>query len=68
MSEIADALRAILALGFGGFLFIVIGGALASSMSTQPMIDLRLWGVIYIIAAILLTVGVVYAAVQSILS
>ena len=68
MGEIADAFRAVGALAFGGFLFILIGGAISSSMSTQPMIDLRLWGVIYILAAIVLAVTVVYAAVQSILS
>lgn len=65
---IADAFRAIVALGFGGFLFIVVGAAIVPSISSEPLINLQLWGAIYIIAAIVLSIITVYAAVMSIMS
>ena len=68
MSGVADALRATGALGLGGFLFITIGGALASSSTVSPMIDLRVWGVVYIIGALLLAGVTVYGALMSITS
>jgi len=68
MSEFADAARAVGALAFGGFLFIVVGGIFASSSALDPMINLRFWGVIYLLVAILLAVGTVYAALVSIFS
>ncbi|EMA31912.1 MULTISPECIES: hypothetical protein [Halobacteriales] len=68
MSGVADALRAAGALAFGGFLFIVVGGIFASSSALEPMIDLRFWGFIYILVAILLAGGTVYAALVSIFS
>jgi hypothetical protein len=66
MSGIADAFRAAGALAFGGFLFIVVGGIFASSGTVEPMINLRFWGVIYILVAVLLAGGTVYAALVSI--
>lgn len=68
MSGIADAFRAAGALAFGGFLFIVVGGIFASSSVLEPIIDLRIWGFIYILVAILLAIGTVYAALVSIFS
>lgn len=68
MNELGDAYRAVLALAFGGFMFIVIGSSLSSAMSTTLLINLQLWGVVYIIGAIVLAAGTVYAVVWSILS
>ena len=62
-----EAVQGIAALAFGGFLFIVVGSALSASTTADPVINLTFWGVIYIIAAVVLAVGVVYAAVVSIL-
>lgn len=67
MNGFPEAVQGIAALAFGGFLFVVVGSALTTSMETTPMIDLQLWGVVYILAAVVLAVGVVYAAVLSIL-
>ena len=67
MTGSTEAVQGIAALAFGGYLFIVVGSALSSSAAIEPMIDLQFWGVIYILAAIVLAVGVVYAGVLSIL-
>jgi hypothetical protein len=68
MTGPGEAFRAVVALAFGGFLFIIIGGTLSSSMSGPAFLDFRLWGVIYLFAAVVLAVGTVYAAVQTALS
>lgn len=68
MTDVVDAFRAVAALAFGGLLFITIGGTLSSSASASALVDLQFWGVLYLIAAIVLAVGVVYTAVQAALS
>lgn len=67
MSELADAAEGVLALAFGGFLFITVGGALTRSMTGPSLIDLQFWGVTYVIAAIVLAVLTVIMAARSIL-
>jgi hypothetical protein len=66
MTGTTEAIEGIAGLLFGGFLFVAFGTALANSTAVDPMIDLRFWGIIYILAAIVLTVGTVYALVLSI--
>lgn len=68
MSDSIEAVKASLALAFGGILFILVGRELADTRSMEPMmIDIELWGIIYIVAAIILAILVVYAFVLSIL-
>ena len=64
----SDAAEAIAGLVIGGLILTVMGGALASSMSVDPLIDLRLWGVIYILVAIILAVATVFAVARSLLA
>jgi hypothetical protein len=67
MSDAAEAIKAIGALGLGGFLFIVIGGAVQESTTLSGgFIDFQLWGVVYLVAAVLLAIAVVVAATQTI--
>lgn len=68
MTDLAEAAEGVVALLLGGFIFIVMGQALSASTTVAPMLDLQLWGVIYVIAAVVLTVGVLYAAVRAILN
>ena len=68
MTDLGDAFGAIVGLAFGGFLFIVVGGTVASSLSPNPMFDFRLWGIIYILAAIVMAGIVVFAVARSILT
>jgi hypothetical protein len=68
MTDLAEAAEGVVALLLGGFIFIVMGQALSASITVAPMLDLQLWGVIYVIAAVVLTVGVLYAAVRAILN
>ncbi|WP_336328805.1 hypothetical protein [Halovenus sp. HT40] len=66
MTWITDAIGAVAGLLFGGFLFVVFGTALSESMTVTPLIDLRFWGIIYIVTAIGLAGVVVYTAILSI--
>ena len=67
MSDAAEAIKAIGALGLGGFLFIVIGGAIQESTTLSGgFIDFQLWGILYLVAAVLLAITVVVAATQTI--
>ena len=67
MSDAAEAIKAIGALGLGGFLFIVIGGAVQESTTLSGgFIDFQLWGVVYLVAAVLLAIAVIVAAIQTI--
>jgi hypothetical protein len=68
MTDFAEAAEGIVALLLGGFIFIVMGQALSASTMATPMLDLQLWGVIYVLAAVVLTVGALYAAVRAILN
>lgn len=67
MTGVTEAVEGIVALVFGGFFFIVVGSAVTTSTASAPLLDLQFWGVLYILAAIVLAVGVVYAAILSIL-
>lgn len=68
MSDAGEAIKAVGALGLGGFLFIVIGGAIQESTTlTGSFIDFQLWGVVYLVTAVLLAIAVVVAAIQAIL-
>lgn len=64
----SDAAEAIAGLIIGGLILTFVGGGLASSMQVDPLIDLRFWGVIYIVVAIILAVITVFAVVRSILA
>jgi hypothetical protein len=67
MSDAAEAIKAIGALGLGGFLFIVIGGAIQESTTLSGgFIDFQLWGILYLVAAVLLAIAVIVAAIQTI--
>lgn len=68
MTDLAEAAEGVVALLLGGFIFIVMGQALSASTTVTPMLDLQLWGVIYVLVATVLTVGVLYAAVRAILN
>lgn len=68
MTDLAEAAEGVVALLLGGFICIVMGQALSASTTVTPMLDLQLWGVIYVLAAVVLTVGVLYAAVRAILN
>ena len=67
MSELPEAVRAIAALFIGGFIFAVLGPSLTSSMSSEPMLNFQFFGLLYILAAIVLAAVVVYGAVRSVL-
>lgn len=68
MTSTMDAFEAVVGLAFGGFLFLTLGSAVTSSMSGSPFIDFQFWGIIYIIAAIVIAVVTAYAAALSILN
>lgn len=61
--DFGDAAGAVIALMLGGVLFMLFADALGP---TAP-IDFRLWGVVYLMAAILLAVGATYAGVRAVL-
>ncbi|WP_276258998.1 hypothetical protein [Haloglomus litoreum] len=68
MSDAGEAIKAVGALGLGGFIFIVIGGAIQESTTlTGSFIDFQLWGVVYLLAAVLLAIAAVVAVIQSLL-
>ena len=67
MTGSEEVVEGIVALAIGGFLFIVIGNALADSSASAPVIDLPFLGVIYLLGAVVLAAVAVYAAVVSIL-
>jgi len=66
MSEAANAVEGVVGLLLGGLILFTVGGALASSMAVPALIDFRLWGVVYVLAALVLGVGAVAAALASI--
>ncbi|WP_318570663.1 hypothetical protein [Salinigranum marinum] len=68
MTDLAEAAEGVVALLLGGFIFIVMGQALSGWTTASPLFDFRLWGVLYLLAAIVLTTGVLYAAVRAILN
>lgn len=68
MSGFGDAAEAVLALAIGGFLFITIGSALASTSSGTPLVNFQFWGVLYVMAAVVLAIGTVYAFARSVLA
>lgn len=66
MSEVENALQAIGGLALGGIIFVTFGSALAQTQTatTWPVpLDFRLWGAIYIVAAIVLGCLLVAAAI-----
>lgn len=66
MSEASNALGAIVGLLLGGIIFVTFGSALAQTetAATWPVpLDFRLWGVIYIAAAVILGIAIVVAAI-----
>lgn len=67
MTGTVEAIEGIAALAIGGFLFIVIGSSLSTSTAAEPIINLQFWGILYILVAIVLAVGLVYAAILSIM-
>jgi hypothetical protein len=69
MSDAGEAIKAVGALGLGGFIFLVIGGAIQESTTlTGGFIDFQLWGVIYLLAAVLLAIVAAAAVIQALVS
>lgn len=68
MGEAANAVEGVAGLLLGGFILLTVGSTLASSLSSPPLIDFRLWGVVYIFAAFVLGGVTVLAAAARILS
>lgn len=62
-----EAAQAVLALAFGGFLFLTLGSAGTSTMSGSLLVDLRFWGILYILTAIVLGGVLVYGFAVSVL-
>ncbi len=65
MSDAAEVAQGIIALVIGGFLFLVIGSALADTISMPPLLDLRLWGILYLGGAVVIVIGLVYTLIQA---
>lgn len=65
MSDVGEAAQAIAALFIGGLIFSIFGAQLGGTLSPNPLLNLQLWGAIYILVAIVLAVGAVYAFVRS---
>jgi len=69
MSDIGEALEAILGLVFGGIIFIVFGSALAgTALGNSSFVNFELWGVVYIVVAILLAIALVGGIVSSLVN
>lgn len=70
MSDAENAVQAVLGLVLGGLLFVTFGSALAQTETAAnwPLpLDFRLWGAIYIVAAVVLAVVLVVGAVYAFL-
>lgn len=69
MSDAGEAIKAVGALGLGGFIFIVIGGAIQESTTlTGNFIDFQLLGGVYLVAAVLLAIAAVVIVMLSLVS
>lgn len=69
MSDAGDAFEAILGLVVGGVIFIAFARALAgTAFGENSFVNFELWGVIYILAALVLAVAVVGGIVFSALN
>lgn len=62
-----EAAQAVLALAFGGYLFLTLGQAVTSTMSGSSLVDFRFWGILYILTAIVLGAVLVYGFAVSVL-
>lgn len=68
MTTAEDAFGAVVGLVVGGIIFITFGSALAgTTLETAQFINLELWGVLYILAAVLLAALLVAGVVSSFL-
>lgn len=69
MTDAGEAFEAILGLVVGGIIFIVFGSALAgTALGESSFVNFEFWGVIYILVAIVLAVGLVGGIVSSLLN
>jgi len=68
MTDAGEAFEAIVGLVVGGVIFIAFGSALAgTALDGSAFVNFELWGVLYILVAIVLAVIVVGGFVSSIL-
>jgi len=68
MTGTTEAIQGVAGLLFGGFLFVVFGTALSRSAAIDPIVDLRLWGLIYIVVALVLAAGAIYTTFLAIVN
>ena len=66
MTNAGEMLKGVIALLIGGFLFWIIGSAFAGQISMPLLIDLRLWGIIYIVAAVFLFITLAYLLLNTV--
>ncbi|CQH65432.1 uncharacterized protein HHUB_6120 (plasmid) [Halobacterium hubeiense] len=62
MSEISEGIEGVIALVMGGFILLVIG----SSLETTVNYNLSMWGALLILLGVVLAIGIVAAIVGSI--
>lgn len=60
MTDVGEAFEAIAGLAIGGVIFIVFGSALAgTALDGNTLVNFTFWGLLYIIAALVLAVVLV---------
>jgi hypothetical protein len=64
MSDLLDAAEGAIALLCGGFIFLLFGSALG----TTGLIDLSLWGIVYVLVGIVVLVTAAAAAAGAVIS
>lgn len=68
MTDGGEALEAILGLVIGGIIFITFGSALAgTALDGSMFLDFELWGVLYLLVALVLGVILVGGVISSLL-
>ena len=66
MSNVGEAFEAIAALAIGGLIFMVFASALAgTALDGNTFLDFQFWGVLYLLAAIVLAIIVVGGIVST---